>query len=87
MNANYKCITTVKGIRDYIGEATIVAFDYETAPNEAYRTEDKAAIDAHLAACGIPVLHTAIFRSEKAAINPSEIDPVRYSDWLKRYTR
>lgn len=45
----------------------------------------KAAIDAHLEACGIPVLHTAVFRSEKAAINPSEIDPVRYAGWLDRY--
>ena len=45
----------------------------------------KAAIDAHLATCGIPVLHTAIFRSEKAIINPSEIDPVRYTNWLQRY--
>ena len=47
--------------------------------------EHKAAIDSHLAACGIPVLHTAIFRSEKANINPSEIDPVRYAAWLRRY--
>ena len=47
--------------------------------------EHKAAIDSHLAACGIPVLHTAIFRSEKAIINPSEIDPVRYANWLQSY--
>ena len=47
----------------------------------------KAAIDAHLAACGIPLLHTAIFRSEKAIINPSEIDPVQYQQWLKQYGR
>ncbi len=46
----------------------------------------KAAIDSHLAACGIPVRHTAIFRSEKACINPSEIDPVRYTAWLERYS-
>lgn len=45
----------------------------------------KAAIDAHLAACGIPLLHTAIFRSEKAIINPSEIDPIRYNHWLNLY--
>lgn len=46
----------------------------------------KAAIDAHLAACGIPLLHTAIFRSEKAIINPSEIDPVQYHNWLSNYS-
>ena len=45
----------------------------------------KAAIDAHLASCGIPVLHTAIFRSEKATINPSEIDPIRYQLWLRKF--
>lgn len=45
----------------------------------------KAAIDAHLATCGIPVLHTAIFRSERAVINPSEIDPERYRNWLERF--
>lgn len=44
----------------------------------------KAAIDSHLADCGIPLLHTAIFRSEKAIINPSEIDPARYAEWQKR---
>lgn len=46
----------------------------------------KAAIDAHLATCGIPLLHTAIFRSEKAIINPSEIDPVRYRRWLQTHS-
>ena len=49
MNANYKCITSVEGIREYIGDAKIIAFDYETAPDEAYRNEDKAALDAHKA--------------------------------------
>ena len=41
MNANYKCITSVEGIREYLGDAKIIAFDYETAPDEAYRNEDK----------------------------------------------
>ena len=41
----------------------------------------KAAIDAHLTTCGIPILHTAIFRSERAVINPSEIDPIKYQQW------
>lgn len=44
--------------------------------------EHKAAIDAHLAACGIPVLHTAVFWSLRAEIRPSEIDPRIYTRWL-----
>lgn len=45
----------------------------------------KAAIDAHLAACGIPVLHTAVFWSERAEIRPSEISPLRYGEWRKDF--
>lgn len=41
----------------------------------------KEAIDAHLAACGIPVLHTAVFRSERAVIRPSEISPRVYRQY------
>lgn len=44
---DYKCVTTVNGIKDYIGDATEVAFDYETAPDDAYREEDRAALDPH----------------------------------------
>lgn len=46
---NYRCVTTVAGIKEYIGGCHIVAFDYETAPDEQYRTEDRAALDAHKA--------------------------------------
>ena len=45
----------------------------------------KAAIDAHLAAQGIPVLHTAVYWSGRAEIRPSEISPLRYAEWLARY--
>lgn len=44
----------------------------------------KAAIDAHLADCGIPIRHTAVFWSERAEIRPSEIDPYAYRAWLVR---
>ena len=47
VNNKYKCVTTVQGIKDYIGDATEVAFDYETAPDDAYREEDRAALDPH----------------------------------------
>lgn len=43
----YECVTSVQGIKDYIGNAIEVAFDYETAPDEPFREEDKAALDPH----------------------------------------
>jgi hypothetical protein len=45
----------------------------------------KATIDAHLATCGIPILHTATFWSERAEIRPSEISPVIYRQWREKF--
>ncbi len=42
---NYRCVTSVQEIQQYIGDAAVVAFDYETAPGEPYRIEEKAALD------------------------------------------
>ena len=58
MNTEYKCVTTVDGIRDYIGGSRIVAFDFETAPDDPYREEDKAALDparARIVGCSFSV--------------------------------
>lgn len=58
MNTDYKCVTAVDGIRDYIGSSRIVAFDFETAPDDPYREEDKAALDsarAHIVGCSFSV--------------------------------
>lgn len=58
MNTDYRCVTTVDGIRDYIGGSRIVAFDFETAPDDPYREEDKAALDpakAHIVGCSFSV--------------------------------
>ncbi|MEG2248432.1 MAG: Lrp/AsnC family transcriptional regulator [Akkermansia sp.] len=42
----------------------------------------KAAIDAHLTNCGIPILHTAVFWGIRSEIKPSEISPAIYHQWL-----
>lgn len=58
MNAKYKCVTSVKGIQDYIGDSRFVAFDFETAPDEPYRMEEKAALDpakSHIVGCSFSV--------------------------------
>jgi len=49
--------------------------------------EHKALIDAHLKLCEIPVIHTALFWSERSEIRPSEIRPDLYQLWLSRYRR
>jgi len=45
----YTCVTTLKEIQDYLKDAPVIAFDFETAPSEAYREVEKAAFDAHKA--------------------------------------
>ena len=58
MNTNYQCVTKVADIRDYIGGSSLVAFDFETAPDEGYRQEEKAALDparAHIVGCSFSV--------------------------------
>lgn len=62
---NYRCVTSVQEIQDYIGNSKIIAFDYETAPDEPYRTEEKAALDphkSHIVGCSFSVKeHTGIY--------------------------
>jgi len=44
---DYKTIRSVAEIDAYIGNATVLAFDFETAATEDYREEGYAALDAH----------------------------------------
>ena len=46
---NYRTLTDFSEIKEYLRGASVVAFDFETAPNDEYRTEDNAALDAHKA--------------------------------------
>ena len=43
----YKTVRTVAEIEEYIGDAEVIAFDFETAPTDEYRDEEMAALDAH----------------------------------------
>jgi len=45
----YKCITDITELQEYLSGAAVVAFDFETAPDEPYRDENKAALDPHKA--------------------------------------
>lgn len=43
----YTTIYTLTELQNYLSTASVVAFDFETAPDDKYRNEDKAALDAH----------------------------------------
>lgn len=45
----YKCVTMLGEIESYLSNSNIVAFDIETAPLEAYRQLNRAALNAHTA--------------------------------------
>lgn len=49
MHSNYKNVTDLPTVYKYVKNSEIVAFDYETAPDEEYRQEEKAALDPHKA--------------------------------------
>ena len=46
---NYRCETDLAAIQDYLQNAAVVAFDFETAPLLQYRDDPRAALDAHRA--------------------------------------
>lgn len=88
MNANYKCITSVEGIREYLGDAKIIAFDYETAPDEAYRNEDKAALDAHKAhivGCSFSVSEGSGIYVPVAHKVGKNIEPTAFDKFLREF--
>jgi DNA polymerase I-like protein with 3'-5' exonuclease and polymerase domains len=45
----YKSVTKTQELRDYIGTAKVISFDFETAPDKQYRNEEKAANPARVA--------------------------------------
>ena len=46
---NYRLVTTLPELRNYLAGADVVAFDFETSPDEKYREDAKAALDPHRA--------------------------------------
>lgn len=58
METNYKLMNTADGIRAYLKGHALVSFDIETAPDEAWLLDEKAALDphkAHVVGCSFSV--------------------------------
>lgn len=45
----YKTVKTLDEVKEYLVGQAVVAFDFETAPKDEFRDEDKAALDPHKA--------------------------------------
>jgi len=88
MKNNYECVTSIEGIRKYIGNHKVVAFDFETAPIELFRDEDKAALDAHkshIVGCSFSVAEgTGIYVpiAHKVGVN---IDAKKFFEFLLEF--
>ncbi|MCX6898960.1 MAG: Lrp/AsnC family transcriptional regulator [Verrucomicrobia bacterium] len=63
------------------GNVNIMAVAH--APDKETVLAHKAAIDAHLKQCGIPVTLSAVYWGGRSEIKPSEISPFAYRDWCK----
>ena len=46
---NYRCETDPEQIKDYVQNAAVVAFDFETSPLIQYREDSRTSLDAHRA--------------------------------------
>ena len=88
MNTKYQCVTTAQEIMDYIGSSRLAAFDYETAPDEPYRKEPKAALDsakAHIVGCSFSVkMGTGIY-VPVAHRQGENIDQVDFYEFLRDF--
>lgn len=84
----YECVTSVQGIKDYIGNAIEVAFDYETAPDEPFREEDKAALDphkSHIVGCSFSVKEGTGIYVPIAHLIGTNIDKDEFFAYLREF--
>ncbi len=86
--SNYKCVVSIEEIYEYIGNAKIVAFDYETAPDIPFLHEERAALDAHkshIAGCSFSVKpYTGIYVPVAHKIGQN-IDSSEFFEFLSKF--
>lgn len=84
----YRSVTTVQEIRQYIGETKVVAFDFETAPDAAFRDEAKAALDphkSHIVGCSFSVEEGTGIYVPIAHLIGTNIDKEEFFTYLKAF--
>lgn len=85
---NYRMVTAVDEIRRYIGDAKIVAFDYETAPDDGFREEEKASLDpakSHVCTMSMSVRQGTGIEIPIAHMNGMNVDSEGFIAFLKEF--
>jgi DNA polymerase-1 len=84
---DYNIIYANKEIHDYISGADVVAFDFDTAPDDEWRNEPKAALDAHKAhIVGISLSvkeDSAVYIPLSHKVGANAIDPDGVMEYLR----
>lgn len=86
--AIYKCVTDMQDLLDYLGNANKVAFDYETAPDEAFRNEEKAALDpakCHIVGCSFSTAPFSGIYVPIAHLEGTNIEKEPFMTFLKHF--
>jgi DNA polymerase-1 len=85
---NYNIVYTVGAVREYIGRADTIAFDFETAPDDAWRDEPRAALDAHKAhIVGISLAvaeGSAVYIPMAHRVGRNAVDPDGVMEYLRK---
>lgn len=88
MMTDYKCVTSVDGIREYLADNRIVAFDFETSPDDPFRKEDKAALDpakSHIVGCSFSIAESSGIYVPIAHRVGANIDSTSFFNFLRAF--
>ena len=86
LETDYKTVRSVREIHQYIGDSKVLAFDFETAPDDEYRDEERAALDparSHIVTLSISVRETTGIMIPVAHRTGANADREEFEAFLK----
>ena len=84
----YRCVIDIREVRDYLNGADMVAFDFETAPDEAFRDTEKAALDpamSHICTLSLSVAEHSGIMIPVAHKNGTNMDAAVFAAFLREF--
>lgn len=88
MHTYYKVATTLTEVNAYLGDAKVVAYDYEAAPDEIYRSDPSAALDpnrCHICSMSLSVAEGTGIMIPVAHRDGPNMDPEEFAQFLREF--